>query len=469
MRKILLLACSLSVSLTMLAQDFEVDGIKYSVLDADAKICEVAGIADASITKLVIPSKVTNDENEYSVKAIAEEAFFYKDGIKSVEIGDGVEEIGEFAFCWCLSLSDINFGNTVSVIGENAFNTCSSLVEVTLPESLTTIKEGAFMSCKNLTDVTIPASVEEIEDDAFSECPNICNFIVSEDNKKYHSVDGVLLTADMRELLMYPCGNPREEYMVPEGVEVIRVFAVATCNNLKKVTLSSTVTELMEGAFYTCESLESVVLNEGLKSIGRYAFASNTALTEVEIPSTVTNIVDGAFMSCELIEKVTLGEGVETIDQFAFYGCEPLSEIVIPANVKTIGMYAFDNCNLTKVTSTSTVPPVCSASVFASSTLSDAELIVPDSAMDDYKAANVWKDFANISGTELSGVAVASSSGVSIEIFADGFSVIGADDVQVYVYNLSGILIYEGRENNIYLPRGLYIVKTANKAMKVNI
>lgn len=461
--------CSFALPMTMLAQEFEADGVKYNVLDDNAKTCEVTGLEDLSIQALVIPSKVAHGDIEYSVKSIADQAFFYQSGIRTVEIGDGVEEIGEFSFCWCLDLNDIQFGNTVSVIGENAFNNCNSLIDVTLPESLTILREGAFSSCKKLTDITIPAAVEVIEDDVFSECPNISNFYVDEDNKTYHSVEGVLLTADMRELLLYPCGNPREEYIVPEGVEIIRVFAAATCNNLKTVTLSSTVTELMEGAFYTCEALEKVNFNDGLKTIGRYAFASNTSIPKIDIPTSVSIVGEGAFMSCESLEMVLLGSGVETIDQFAFYGCEPLSDIVIPASVKNIGMYAFDDCDITKVTSMSEVPPVCAMSAFATSTLNNAELIVPLTSVDDYKTANVWKDFANISGAELSGISDITKSNNSIEIFADGFSILGAEVANVYVYNLTGLLIYEGTDNNIYLPRGLYLVKIADKTIKVRI
>lgn len=465
MKHFIMLLCGVVLPFFASAQEFAFQGLKFKVTDATKKTCQLAGFEAGEIAALSIPSVATNGGVDYTVTSIADQAFFYS-GIRSLTIPNTVLSIGEFAFCWCTSLSEVNFGESVETIGENAFNTCSSLKTISLPNSLKKLGEGVFSACKLLTTVSLPASVVEIGINIFGESPNLSEINVAEGNTVYASADGVLFKADFSELIQYPCGNARTEYTVPEGVKTIDAFAIGNCANLKKLTLASTVKTLEEGAVYTCETLESLTLNEGLEKIGNYAFASATSLESVVIPSTVVTVAEGAFMSAENLSNITIGAGVETIGKFAFYGCAP-EEIVLPAKLKSIDMYAFDIPTLATLKVKNLVPPVCTSGAFSTSVQQKAHLTVPEGSLEAYKAAAVWKDFANIAEGDVSGIngVIAADTVVSVN---DGDICISGPADKVEVYNAAGACVYNGTASRISgLPHGIYMVCVGGSTVKV--
>ena len=101
-------------------------------------------------------------------------------------------------------------------------------------------------------EIHIPKSVKTIGIVSITQDPGDCLCIgkdfdyfdeitVDADNSAYCSLDGVLFTKDMKQLICYPSGKRAETYMVPEGVEVIRTFAFECQQFLKNVYLPSSV------------------------------------------------------------------------------------------------------------------------------------------------------------------------------------------------------------------------------------
>ena len=133
-------------------------------------------------------------------------------------------------------------------------------------------------------------------------------------------------------------------------------------------------------------------------------------ITEAQIPETVsydgadlkvTSIGNYAFKYCEYLSSVTIPENVTSIGENAFFYCSSLSSITIPASVTSICSYAFASCTaLQKVTCLGVTPPVCDRDVFRYVDVSKCVLMVPDSSVNSYKSAYVWKDFGNVSDVE---------------------------------------------------------------------
>lgn len=69
-------------------------------------------------------------------------------------------------------------------------------------------------------------------------------------------------------------------------------------------------------------------------------------LISLEIPDSLTEIGDGAFWDCSSLESVRIPESVTEIGEQAFSGCHSLRSIVIPGNVVKIGSAAFERCHL---------------------------------------------------------------------------------------------------------------------------
>ena len=120
------------------------------------------------------------------------------------------------------------------------------------------------------------------------------------------------------------------------------------CDQLTKVTLPSTVTEIGSYAFVECDSLEEINLSgcTKLKSIGVGAFAYS-GLTEINLGNTqVDTINDTTFYNCSGLKTVKLPAKLTTIGNSAFWGCSKLTEIDLSnTKVNTIGDSAFLGCS----------------------------------------------------------------------------------------------------------------------------
>ena len=240
---------------------------------------------------------------------------------------------------------------------------------------------AVFQGFTGITSIVIPDSVISIGVSTFSGCTSLAEITVSPDNKNYSSVDGVLFNKDGSELIIYPKGNGRSAYTVPDGVTSISGSAFSGCTSLKeivipdsvttigssafegctslsKVKLSNNLTIIEERTFYDCTSLAEIVIPDSVTEIrGRLdseyyggAFVGCTSLAEIVIPDSVTRIGESAFLGCTSLSKVDLSKKLTTIEVDTFSGCTSLAEIVIPDSVTRIGESAFLGCtSLSKV------------------------------------------------------------------------------------------------------------------------
>ena len=113
----------------------------------------------------------------------------------------------------------------VRAIGADGFDGCRGLTEIVLPETVLMIGPYAFRNCTGLTEIRIPASVTRLgsagmEGDVFSGCNNLERITVEEGNPSFSSSDGILMSADGKELILFPPARGGE-YTVPDRVERI--------------------------------------------------------------------------------------------------------------------------------------------------------------------------------------------------------------------------------------------------------
>lgn len=129
--KAFLVAVALFLCATVSGHDFYVNGIYYSITSSEDLTVQVSfqGSKYSEYDNeysgdVVIPTKVTYDNIEYSVTSIGENAFA-DCNITSVSIPNSVTNIGECAFSGCSGLKNISIPNTVTVIGRSAFECCN--------------------------------------------------------------------------------------------------------------------------------------------------------------------------------------------------------------------------------------------------------------------------------------------------------------------------------------------------------
>ena len=174
----LFLSLAVLLSLPMLAEGVEIDGIRY-VLNAYTKQATVIAKSSGEYSgEVVIPESVEHEGAAYSVKSIGDYAFEYCSSLLSVTIPNSVTSIGDYAFRNCSGLTSVTIGNSVTSIGDFAFRNCSWLTSVTIGNSVTSIGIYAFQNCYRLTSVTIPNSVTSIGERAFRSCSGLTSVTI---------------------------------------------------------------------------------------------------------------------------------------------------------------------------------------------------------------------------------------------------------------------------------------------------
>ncbi|MBO4584886.1 MAG: leucine-rich repeat protein [Clostridia bacterium] len=262
-------------------------------------------------------------------------------GVTDVEIPEGVTEINDFA------VSDDDY----------------VIRSVIIPESVLKIGRFAFANCRGLKSIRLPKNVKKVGRNAFSGCCSLEEILVDGDNAFYASVDGVLLTKDMKSIVMFP-GGKSGDYVAPESVSRVCRRAFGRCVNLVSVTLPGRIESIEFDAFNRCRSLESVDMPNGVEKIEGYVFSDCKKLSRVTGITDDIEMSDTAFNNCPgmadadgfLIrngvlqeyfgdrETVSIPEGTKEIRRYAFQLHGEIKTVIIPASVEKIGGGAFNGC-----------------------------------------------------------------------------------------------------------------------------
>ena len=205
---------SVFTNLQAIVTEFTVGGLTYEVIDHDAKTVEVINFTNELPNTATIPATVSYGGKNYTVTAIASEAFYQNQTITEITISEGITSIGNSTFGWCFALTTVN-----------------------IPASLTNMGDWVFDACTALTQINVAGS-----------------------NTAYCSENGILFNKDKTTLICYPAGKPQLEYTIPSSVTVIGVNAFAYCDALTQVTIPSSVTSIGEWAFDRCTALAEMTV-----------------------------------------------------------------------------------------------------------------------------------------------------------------------------------------------------------------
>ena len=189
---------------------------------------------------------------------------------------------------------------------------------------------------------------------------------------------------------------------------------------------------------------------------------------KIILPESAIEIADYAFNLNKTVNSIIIGNNVTYIGNNAFNGCTALEKLTIPASVTETGRNAFKGSALNCVICEGETPVKLGSQAFSGVDVANATLVVPnEEAVAKYKAANQWKNFGNIitynQYTDI--VAVAEETGVSV----NNGKIIVANNADVAIYTFAGKLVAAGNAGEYALPKGNYIVKVGNNAVKVKL
>lgn len=148
------------------------------------------------------------------------------------------------------------------------------------------------------------------------------------------------------------------------------------------------------------DDIKKVIISTGVSNVGNFAFYDCQNLEEVNINSTVLTIIgEQAFSFCFELKTVDLSSStpLQIVGASAFWYCSLIESITFPASIMSIGNYAFSDCNgLRRVYFTSASLPTLGEAVFQNN--ADDRLFISKSADFDpsaWKSVGRWSDYAD--------------------------------------------------------------------------
>ncbi|MDE5887675.1 MAG: leucine-rich repeat domain-containing protein [Muribaculaceae bacterium] len=375
-----------SVGFVKEGDDFEYEGLWYTVIDADAKTCRTRSGSPVSLGNalspgntydgnLAIPSGVLYNSEAFTVIEVGAYGFSAVDGLTSVWIPESVTKIGIDAFYQCHGLASVSLPGTLMEMGQYAFSECTSLTNISLPESLTSIAAGGFSGCSSLSTFVIPSTIASIGDNACSDCAGL---------KEITIPDGVV---SLGNGVFSGCVG-LEKVQLPNSLESAGNFLFSGCDVISYVNYRTDTPLTMNIYTFEEDVYEFAVLNMSetpmtkiqttdpwlrfqhiIASDGMAGFVAagddfqyygiwytvidadaKTCITkEGHYNSENKTTIAGNDCQGDIIipEKVSDGISEYTVigvGQYSFFGCAELTGVEIPSSVTFIGENAFYEC-----------------------------------------------------------------------------------------------------------------------------
>lgn len=299
--------------------------------------------SNLSLREMEIPANILE---------IKERAFFNCINLKKVLISEKIEKIGKLVFEGCISIEKILVNNNkykiinemlIDISEKKLLRSFSKLKECSIPNNIEIILEKSFEYSK-LEKVYISKMVKKIEKRTFYCTKFFKEYIVSEENEYYSSIEGVLYTKNKEKLIHYPQNKKEINYIMEDEVINIGDMAFSYSKNLKNLTFSNLVEKIGKKSFEHCEKIENIILPRNIKIIEEKAFQFLTNLQFLILSFNLEEIGDMAFYNCINLKSVIIPNKVKKIGDKAFAKCKNLKKVTIQANVEFIGEGVFSEC-----------------------------------------------------------------------------------------------------------------------------
>ncbi len=238
--------------------------------------------------------------------------------------------------------------------------------EVTVPEGVTGLAAGAFEGNSSMRILTLSSTVTVIEEGCLASCEALEEVRVAEGGA-IGSAEGLVFSADGKSIIYVNRSEVGKHLVIPEGIESLGGI-LSILDQIRSITLPSTITRIPDEFFEGCINLESISLG-GVTEIGERAFSNCSSLSHVDFTN-VTLIKEEAFRMCDSLTDIVLPKihsilakgfwrsGVERVDfgdellyiwENAFERCK-ITELTLPASLRQVGGFAFVSCPIERVT-----------------------------------------------------------------------------------------------------------------------
>ncbi|MBP5639250.1 MAG: leucine-rich repeat domain-containing protein, partial [Victivallales bacterium] len=324
----------------------ENDEINSVAIPAEVDGVPVTAIGTGAFALCRYLSSVTLPEG---ITLIDDRAFINCYRLSAIELPSTLVSIGTEAFNYCESLAALTIPASVEIIGESAFggqNQLSAIVvdegnehfvsidgvlyekddegvptvllryppkkegsSFSVPNGVEVLSGYSFSNCEKLTTITLSASVDDalsaIGDGygALNYYGKLATVNVEVGNTHFSSRDGVLFTADLSELLLYPRGKKSSEFTVPATM-VAGEYLLAYARSLQRILVEDGNEEFasQDGVLYSADLSTLVVYPAGRKE------------DVFRIPDSVELISDSSYFRYWNFKALIIGENMTTVN-----------------------------------------------------------------------------------------------------------------------------------------------------------
>ena len=434
-----------------------------------------------------------------------------------IDVKEGTEQICGYAFKNYVQLNSITLPNSVRHIGIEAFSGCTSLTSIAFPDSINFIGDYAFSDCSSLSSIVIGNSVTSIGSLVFTGCSSLTSIDVDENNPNYASIDGVLYDKNITTLMCCPQGKTL--VTIPNSVTSIGDYAFSYCSSLTSVTIGNSVTSIGSFSFYGCQSLTSIIIQaENPPTIFEYTFENVSRSISIKVPcgskvkyqtaqywkefvnyeevpaGTLTVDVNDKTMGFATVTKPnSCTDDVAQVQAQALAGYEFVrwsdgatenphillvtEDMTITAEFRKIGEepedkpgeeekhnnFIVESADKTQgaveITITAKAIEGFEFDHWSDGSTENPRIVTLDEDVELYAYFRI-AGTANVETSVISSASVYGSSGV---LYVKGV------ETDYHVLDAAGRLIYTGREAQLQLPRGVYMVAVGGEVQKVVI
>lgn len=224
-----------------------------------------------------------------------------------------------------------NNGINYKVIQTNpygVFNFVTSIVCIYLPASIEFIGDSVQYS-----EYDEDCSMCGIDYDcnwSFTDMPNLKSVHVDPANPYYTSIDGVVFSKDMKNLVLYPQASELDTFNLLDGCEHILRHAMYRCTNLKRLEFPNSLKSVGHFGVLGIQTNE-LVIKDSVEALGRSAFANRHIRLNRLVIGKQMNIIRGAGLPkgdtvvCHAtVPPVGVTDGLSPVDS--------LSVLMVPRN-----------------------------------------------------------------------------------------------------------------------------------------
>ena len=473
----------------------------------DAKICGDNTEGPFFDISKQITSFVLGD----SVQRIPDYLCYGMENLTFISIPASVTSIGNASFCCGDNLSFVEVKNTnPPILDDGVIFTNAEKVVVYIPDNtIATYREiwgksYVFMNNETIVDidVKVPGSLYDC---------------ILEDGKRPFNIVKLKVVGTLNEDDFICINKEMGKTLVDvdiSGISNEKGLYFRDMYRLQKINLPKNLVEIEDSVFLSCRLLDSIIIPTSVTKIGKMAFAGCSSISSLIIPSLVTEIGEMAFANCYSISSFVIPSSIIKIGYGAFNYCSSISFIkslgFIPPNAEELGLNTLKCALWVPKESFKDYAKHTYWGKFSNiKTLEDGyKKINIISTNDSLGMLNSINGYYNVN--DLVNVIAIPNEGCYFVKWSDGNienprTIVVTEDVElmaefeeddktmddnvdessviVYVqngmiyiegvgadyqvFNVNGRLIYTGRDAQLHLPRGVYMIAVDGEVQKV--